>query len=446
MCLRETSCARFQSRWPRRAALLPSLAALTILCLPAAAAAAPAPVLRLRIDSPVQPVAAQVVRQALQRADREKAGAMVIEIDTPGGLLSSTHDITAAMLAARTPVVVFVAPAGARAASAGFFLLMAADVAAMAPGTNAGAAHPVGSQGENIPGTLGKKVEQDAAANMRSLAGRSGRNVTLAEAAVLDSRSFTAEEARDAKLVEIVAPSFPELLRALDGRTVRKGAAQLTLHTVGAPVETVEASAADRLLAVLAEPDLAFLLLVVGGIGLLFELTHPGAVLPGVAGAISLLLAFFALSVLPVNYAGLALIFLALALFVAEVKVASYGVLTVGGTVSLVLGALLLFQGSAPDVRVGIQTIAVLALFSASVVGFLTWRALGVRRLPVRSGREGLMRERGRAVSALAPAGKVFVHGEFWDAVSELPVGAGEEVEVVAVEDLRLVVRPPQAA
>lgn len=419
-----------------------------------AAPAAPIPaggsgeVFRIRVDSIIHPVASEFVRDSLAAADAAHAAALVIELDTPGGLMTSTREIDTAILGAKTPVVVYVSPSGAQAASAGFYILMAADVAAMAPGTNTGAAHPVGPQGEDIPGTLGTKVEQDSAATIRSLAARNGRNAVLAEEAVVKSRSFTADEALDAKLIDLVAPSLPSLLQQIDGRAVKRGTQTVALRTARAPLHELEMSPLRRFLATLAHPNIAYILLTLGSLGLFFELMHPGAVLPGVVGAISLVLGFYALSVLPVNYAGLALLFLALLFFIAEVKVTSYGLLTVAGLISLVLGSLMLFKSPEPALRVSLDVIVSLALFSALVVGFLTWMVWRAHHLPVRTGLEGLIHQQGTARTPLAPRGKVFVHGEIWDAVAEEPVAGGEEVEVVGVrvDDFLLRVRPLRAA
>jgi membrane-bound serine protease (ClpP class) len=399
-------------------------------------------VMRARVKSVVHPVSAEFIEDAIREADAAGAAALVVELDTPGGLMTSTRDITTAILGARTPVVVYVAPGGAQAASAGFFILMSADVAAMAPGTNTGAAHPVGAGGADIEGTMAKKVEEDSAANIRSLAGRHGRNVELAQAAVRESRSFTAEEALEGKLIELIAPSFDRLLTALDGRTVKHGEGVVTLHTRGAVVEEIEMSPLRRLLAVIAQPDIAMILMTLGGLGLYFELMSPGAVLPGVVGGICLILAFFALSVLPVDFAGVALLVLALILFIAEIKIVSHGVLAIGGTVSMILGALMLFKTPEPALRVSLEVIVSLAVFSLAVVGFLMFMAIRARQTPVRTGMEGLLNEIGTARSPLDPRGKVFVHGEIWDAVSDVPVASGETVEVVAVRNLTLAVRP----
>jgi membrane-bound serine protease (ClpP class) len=422
-----------------------SRAFLALLALALPALAQPArprgEVVLARVHSVIHPVSAELILDALRAADDSGAAAVILELSTPGGLLTSTREITTAMLGARTPVVVWVAPDGAQNASAGFFVLLAADVAAMAPNTNTGAAHPVGGQGEDIPGKLGEKMEQDSAAYIRVLASRTGRNVQLAEAAVVQSRSFTAREALDGKLIDLIAPTLPELLRALDGRTVRKGNQAITLHTAGASVREVELPSLRRLLGWVADPNIAYILLVLGGLGLYFELMNPGAILPGVVGGICMILAFFALSVLPVNVAGLALILLSLLFFIAEIKVVSHGLLAAGGIIALVLGSLMLFKTSDAILQVSLPLIASLVLFTIAVVGFLVAMALRARRAPVATGREGLLNERGTARTPLDPRGKVFVHGELWDAVAQEPVAAGETVEILAVQNLVLEVR-----
>lgn len=419
------------------------LPALLLGFAPAAvpAASGSGEVLVVKVKSPIHPVSAELIEDAVAEADRTGAAALVIELDTAGGLMTSTRDITTAILGARTPVAVYVAPSGAQAASAGFFILMSADLAAMAPGTNAGAAHPVGGSGEDIGGTLGRKVEQDAAANIRSLAVRNGRNARLAEEAVVQSRSFTAQEALDAKLIDFVAPNLQAVVQALDGRTVHRGEAAVTVRTAGAEVRRFKVSPLRELLGVLADPNIAYILFGLGWLGLLFELMHPGAILPGVVGAVCLILGFYGLSVLPVNYAGLGLIVLAIIFFILEIKVTSYGMLTVAGVISLVLGSVMLFKTPEPALRVSVELIAMLAAFSLLVVGFLAYMAFRAYRNPVRTGVEGLIHEVGTARSPLNPRGKVFVHGEIWDAVAEEPVATGEPVEVVAVRNLTLAVR-----
>lgn len=456
-------------RWLRRAAAAAALAAVAGLAAvsaapgaePASQAAEPVvaaaeqstaagPVVRIRIDSIIHPISAEFLDKAIAEAEERDAQALVVELATPGGLLESTRGMFTAMLGTDVPVVVYVAPSGAQAASAGFFLLMAADVAAMAPGTNTGAAHPVGGQGEDIEGAMGAKVEQDAAATIRSLAARQGRNAELAEAAVVASRSFTADEALEEGLVDLVAPSLQALLVELDGRTIEKGGESRRLATAAAEVATVEMSSFRRILSALAHPNLAYMLLSLGFLGLYFELMNPGAIVPGAVGALCLLLALPALAVLPVNYAGIALIFLAVLFFVLEIKVTSLGLLTLAGIVSLALGGLMLFDSPLPALRVSLPMVAGVALFGGLVVAALMRLAWRAQRDRVRTGNEGLVGEVGRARTELKPPGaarpgQVYVHGEIWSAVSPAPVPAGTPVEVTAVTGLLVEVRPVPA-
>jgi membrane-bound serine protease (ClpP class) len=417
--------------------------------LPAAAGAqSSAEVLRIRVKGIIHPIAAEFVGESLAQADREGAAAAVIELDTPGGLMTSTREITTAILGAKVPVIVYVGPGGAQAASAGFFILMAGDLAAMAPGTNTGAAHPVGPNGQTIEGIMAEKVEQDSSANIRALAARNKRNLELAESAVLKSRSFTADEALEAGLVDAVAPTLEDLLRQVDGRAVTKNdGSTVTLRTAGAVVRPLEMRPVQRLLSVIANPDIAYILLTLGFLGLYFELAHPGAVLPGVVGGLALVLAFFSLSFLPVDYAGVAFVVLGLMFFVLEIKITSYGMLTVAGVLSLLLGSSMLFKTTDPALRVSRDVALSVALFAGVVVGLLVTLALRARRQPVRTGLEGMLNEAGVARSAIAPRGKVFVHGELWEARADQPVEPGQAVEIVAVEGrvLRVRARPGQS-
>ncbi|MGB5161692.1 MAG: nodulation protein NfeD [Thermoanaerobaculia bacterium] len=400
-------------------------------------------VVLVRVDSIIHPVAEEFIVDSLARADDLGAEAFVLELSTPGGLLTSTRNIFTAMLEAETPVVVFVSPRGSQAASAGFFLLMAADVAAMAPGTNTGAAHPVGGQGEEIEGPMGEKVEKDAAATIRSLATRSGRNAELAEEAVLESRSFTADEALESGLVDILAANLQELLQELDGTEVsREGRDTVVLQTASARVERLEMSGFQKFLSTIAHPNIAYILMTLGGLGLYFELSNPGAVLPGVVGGICLILAFFALSVLPVNYAGVALIILAMIFFIAEVKVTSYGLLTVAGVISLILGSLMLFKSADPAIRVSLELIISMAVFTLVVVTFLVSMVIRSHRAQVATGAEGLLHKYGVTRTQVGRRGKVFVHGEIWNASADEEIPAGSPVEIVSVDGLTLRVRP----
>ena len=429
----------------RAAALLCAIAGTAVLAFGQAAEPSPT-VVRIAVDSIIHPVAEQFVTESLAEADRLGADLFVIELSTPGGLLTSTREIIQAMLGAETPVVVYVSPSGAHAASAGFFLLMAADVAAMAPGTNTGAATPVGGQGEDVEGDLGDKVKEDAAAQIRSLADRNGRDADLAESAVLESKSFTAEEALENGLIDLIAEDMDELLSEIDGRLLEAGRDEpATLRTADAEVRSLEMSSFQRLLSAIAHPNIAYILMTLGGLGLYFELSNPGAILPGVVGAICLILAFFALSVLPVNYAGIALIALAIVFFIAEIKVVSYGLLSVGGLISLVLGSLMLFKSADPAIRVSLEVILSVTVFAAAVVALLLFLVVRVHRSRVTTGAEGLVGKLAEARTALDPKGKVFVWGEIWHAVAESPVAADQMVEITAVDGMTLHVRPTAA-
>lgn len=443
--------ARWMPSWWAAGALLAvagAVAASTGAPPPAEpAAAAGAGIYRVRVASILHPIARDLLVETLDLADRDGAAAVVVELDTPGGLLTSTREMTTAILGARTPVVVWVAPEGAQAASAGFFLLLSADFAVMAPATNTGAAHPVGGQGETIEGVLGKKVEEDAAANIRALAVRHGRNAERAEQAVLESRSFTAEEALEQKLIDLVAADLPALVAGLDGRTFEKPpGATRRLDLAGAPVREFTMNPVQRFLSALLHPNVAYILFVLGLFGLYAEFTHPGAVLPGVVGAIALVLALYAFSALPVRFAGIALILLGVGMLLAEIKVTSYGLLTVGGIGSLVLGSLILFRSPEPALRVSLGVIATFAGFFLVVTVFLAWLAVRGARAPVRAGVDGLVGARAIVVARLAPEGKVFLQGEWWNAVSEVPVEVDAEVEVVAVDGMKLAVRPVTGA
>ena len=422
------------------------LATLVGWIVAAVVVASPGRVVHLRIDSAIHPVAAEFIIESLAAADEMRAVAIVIELNTPGGLLESTREISKAMLGAKTPVVVFVGPSGARAASAGFFLLMSADIAAMAPGTNTGAAHPVGGQGEDIEGDMGEKVEQDAAAQIRSLARRNGRDVEVAESAVLESKSFTSGEALELGLIDLVAADVSDLLKSIDGREMTKVSQEpFALATADALVVERQMPALQRFLAAVSHPHIAGILMFLGVLGLYMELSNPGAMLPGVVGAICLILGFYALSILPINYAGFALVGLALLLFIGETLVPSFGLLTTGGAVALVLGSVMLFKDLDPVFNVDLRLILAGALSIVAGVAVLTAKALRVRRGRITTGREGLIGERGVARGELAPSGKVFVHGELWAAEAEAPVTAGSQIEVLAIEGMKLHVRslPP---
>ena len=415
---------------------------LIALALVAQAAGAPSKVIAVDVDGMVHPITAEIVGAALAQAREQNASLVVIRLNTPGGLMDAMRETIARIVASPVPVVTYVAPSGGRAASAGFFLLESGDIAAMAPGTNTGAAHPVLLGAEMDP-VMKQKVENDAAAYLRSICSKRGRNSALAETAVRESKSFTEREALDQNLVDLVAPNEPALLRALEGRVVTRfdGSTQ-TLHTAGAVIQVFEKSLRQKIITAIADPNIALVLLVIGALGIYVEFSSPGLIAPGVLGSILVLLGLSALSVLPINWLGAALMLLAFTLFVLEVKFASHGVLGVGGAVSLVLGAVMLIDSPAPEMRIHWATAIGLALPFSAITVFLLSLAWRARQNKVETGREGMIGQMGAAVTELKPDGKVFVHGEYWDAVSTLPLPAGARVRVTAIDRLKLTVEP----
>jgi membrane-bound serine protease (ClpP class) len=414
--------------------VVPLVALACLLGDTAGAARPPERVVVLSLEGPIHPAALRYLRRGIETADRTGAALTLVELSTPGGLLTSVRQMTSAITGASRPVVVYVTPAGAQAASAGFFLLLAADVAAMTPGTNTGAAHPVGGGGQDLPKTLETKATNDAAALARALASTRGRSVAWAEKAVQQSLVYTAEEARGRGLIDVVAQDRAALLEWLDGRTVRRwDGKEVTLDVDPRRVEILSPDAGDRLLGVIAHPEVAYLLLLIGLAGLMTELTHPGLILPGVLGAACLLLGLFALSVLPMNVVGLVLIVAALGFFVAEALVTSYGLLALAGIASLLLGAILLTDAPIPGARLSLALVLPTALGLGMLTLLLVTRVTRLRRLPPSTGREGLVGEVGEAVVPLEPEGKVLVHGEYWDAVSPRPLPRGARVRIVEV-------------
>ncbi|MCG6964135.1 MAG: nodulation protein NfeD [Acidobacteria bacterium] len=412
-------------------AAVSSLLAAFLVATPAGAGM----VVHMHLDDTIQPASQRYVERGLREAAARGASLVVLQLDTPGGLMSSMRKITTAITSSKVPVVVYVAPPGAQAASAGFFILMAADVAAMAPGTNAGASHPVGGQGENLPTDVRKKATNDAAAMLRALTKPRGRDPALAAKAVTESLSFTADEALKDGLIDMVVPDLATLISRLDGTEVERfDGTKQKLDLAGATVEEVPPTGAEKFLSVLANPNVAYLLMALGGLGIYLELSHPGAVLPGVVGVIAILLFLYSMSVLPVNLAGAALIVVGLVLFILEVKVTSYGLLTVGGLVSFVLGSMMLFNAPIPAMRVSLGVIIPTALVVAAVMIFLLSRVLAVhRRRPV-TGSEGLVGEIGEARTEIDGKGRVLVHGEYWDAESRSGrIEAGTPVRVLLI-------------
>ena len=421
----------------RRPQGLVALTLLVLLAAPAAAAPTPAPVATVVVDGVISPVTLRVVESALAHAKAGGAQALVIQLDTPGGLERSMRAICQRLLNAEIPVVVWVGPTGARAASAGVFITMAAHVAAMAPATNIGAAHPV-AVGGSIDKESMRKIENDAAAFIRTIAVERGRNADWGEKAVRQSVSVTEREAVRLKVVDFVADSIPDLLSKLDGRTVKTSRGPVTLATRQAVAKPIEIGFRDRVLAIITDPNVAYVLMMLGTLGLIFELSTPGAILPGVIGGISLILAFFAFQSLPINFAGLLLILFAIVLFIAEVKVTSHGVLAIGGIVSMALGSLMLYDAPEVGFRVSWRVMAPTVALTAGF--FLFALTLGVRAFRRRPllGVSGLVGQSGVARGALEPEGQVSVQGEIWRAVADRPLADGTRVTVVDVQGLTL--------
>jgi membrane-bound serine protease (ClpP class) len=416
------------------------LAAAVALAVNARAA-----VLQINVNDMIHPISDEFVGRALAEAQRTHAEALLIVLTTPGGLVDSTRSIVEKIMTSRVPVIVYVAPAGSRAASAGFFILESADVAAMAPGTNTGAAHPVSLTGKEMDPIMKTKVENDSAAFMRTIAAKRTRNVAVAESAVRESKSFTEQEALQQKLIDVIAPDVPSLLRAVEGRTLhRYDNTSSVLHVVGKPVNRYEMTLKERLLSTLMDPNIAFLLLALGGLAIYAEFNHPGAVLPGVVGVISILLALFALNLLPTRYASLALLLAAFALFALEAKFATHGVLGIGGIVCMIFGGLFLVDGPVPEMRVRFLTAAAVSVPIGVIAIFLMTLVLRARRNRVVTGQEGMIGEIGVARTALGPDGKVFVHGEIWDAVARKAIDEGARVRVAGVDGLHLIVEPAE--
>jgi len=393
------------------------------------------------IDGVIHPITVDLLAHALDQAASQDAAAVLLRINTPGGLLDATRQMNEKIVASRVPVIAYVTPSGGRAASAGFFILEAADVAVMAPGTNTGASSPVSLTG-TMDDTMRHKVENDASAWLRSTVEKRGRNATLAETTIRQASSFTEKEALDQHLIDLIAPSEQKLFDALEGREItRFDGRKEVLHLSGAEVVPYDLTLRERIISSIADPNVGFILLIVGALGLYVEFNSPGLILPGVAGGILLLMGVSSLAVLPLSWVGVSLLLLGATLFVLEAHFASHGVLGTGGTVALILGALMLIDGP-PAMRIHLATALSVSIPFALITMFLLSLAVRARRNKSLMGGEGLLNEIGEARTVLAPAGKVFVHGEYWDAVSSSPVEAGGEVRVVSIEGLKLRVEP----
>jgi membrane-bound serine protease (ClpP class) len=399
----------------------------------------------LTIDGTINPVMARYVDRGINNAEDADAVAIVIRIDTPGGLLESMHDIVQDIEDSSIPVITYVSPSGAAAISAGTFITLAGNIAAMAPSTTIGAAHPVGAGGEDIEGTLGDKVTNEEAEYIKGIAALRGRNEDWAESAVRQSIAANQDEALQMNVIDLVSPSLDDLLQQVDGRTVTLSSGEVTLHTAGAPVANNDMTLIERFLFVLSDPNIAFVLISLGMLGLLIELIHPGIFFPGVFGAIALLFGFFSLGTLPFNWAAVLLILLAFALFLAEVFVSGFGALGVGGAIALILGGLLLTSTSDPQFQV--SRWLVFGLGIGLGIFFLTIASalIRTRRLPAMLNTYNLVGRKAVVRSRLDPTGLVFIEGELWTATSEEgEIEKGETVETVRVEGIKLIVRPPR--
>ncbi|WP_455377497.1 NfeD family protein [Petrachloros mirabilis] len=427
----------------RTISLIIAIAALVTAALVALRAAGSDPfVVLATYDGVINPVSAEYLQDAIQSAQETGAEALIISLNTPGGLDTSMRLIIKNITGATLPVIVYISPSTGRAASAGVFITMAAHVAAMAPGTNIGAAHPVAMGGAEMDKTMKEKVENDSVAYIKSIAEQRGRNAAWAEDAVRKSVSITEREALKLKVIDLVAEDIPALLKQLDGRSVSLQNGQRILRTTGAAVREYPMGLRLELLKTLSDPNIAYLLMTIGTIGIIAELYNPGAILPGIVGAISLILAFYSFQSLPVNYAGALLFILGIIFFILEASVTSYGLLAIGGVVSMILGSVMLIKTDAEFLQISwsviLPVVALVGAFSLFIVG-MGVRAM--RRRPV-TGQEEMIGLIGIVKTALTPHGQIAVHGELWDAVSDHPLQPGDQAEIVSVSGLRLRVKP----
>ena len=393
----------------------------------------------IKLSGAISPGTADFLKGGIAKASDNKVACIIVELDTPGGLAESMRDMVMAIFASTVPVVVYVAPSGARAASAGVMITMAADIAAMAPGTNIGAAHPVGAGGQEIDKTMSAKITNDMVAHAKSIATKRGRNAQWVERAVRNSESVTETEALKQNIIDIVAKDIDDLIRQINGRKIEEKG---ILHLDDANITVLKESLRTKILKTISDPNIAYILLMIGLAGLYFELSHPGVVLPGVIGGISLILAFFAFQTIPVNYAGILLIILALVFFIMEMKIASYGLLSIAGIIALMLGSLMLFNSGDPQMRLSLTVlIPTLVLISGFFVAIAALVFKSHLSKPL-TGARGLVGEIGIVKNAIMPAGKVFVHGELWNATAKEPIKEGARVRVVNVVNLVLEVEP----
>ncbi len=393
------------------------------------------------IDGVINPVVTGFVTKAINRSVSEGAECLIIQMDTPGGLDLSMRSIIKEMMSADIPIIVYVGPGGARAASAGAIITLAADIAAMAPGTNIGAAHPVALGGGKMDDEMAAKVVNDAAAYVESIATKRNRNKEWAIKAVRESVSITEKEALKINVIDLIASDLNDLLAQIDGREIKTAAGVKKLATKNIAFNHIEMGTRERILDTLSNPNIAYILMMVGLLGIYFELSNPGAIFPGVIGGISLILAFFSFQTLPINYAGVLLIIMALVLFILEIKVTSFGMLSIGGIISLTLGSLMLFDSPVPFLRVSFDVIIPVVTVTSACFILVVYLAIKAHRRKPTTGREGLVGKKGIAKSKIDPQGKVFVHGEYWDAVSDETISEGTKVKVTEVKDNEIKVK-----
>jgi membrane-bound serine protease (ClpP class) len=416
------------------------LALSTILFLPLASHA---DVVKVVVDSAIHPLSAEYIERAIQEAENTHADAVLIEIRTPGGLMDSTEEIIHKVLDSKVPVIIYVSPSGKGASSAGFYILESADIAAMAPGTNTGAAHPVRGDGKTMDPVLKDKWENYAASLMRSYTSKRGRNVEVAESAVRQSKSFTADEALAQHLIDYIAKDQDDLFRQIDGKQItRFDGSKAVLHVAGKSVRLYNMTLRERILAVLMDPNITALLFTLGLFALMIEFNHPGGIVPGAVGLIAIVVSIYALQMLPTRYESVALVVGAFVLFALEAKFHSHGLFTAGGVAMMVLGLLLLVDGPIPEMRVRLATALAVAIPLGAITVFLLTLAVRARRNKVVTGKESLIGEIGVARSPLLPTGKVFIRGALWNAVSSANIEVGQAVVVRNVQDLVLQVDP----
>lgn len=411
-----------------------------IILLPSSSLYAQNEINVLKVEGIISPVVAEYITGGIDKASNRNSIALIIQMDTPGGLDKSMRIIIKKILNSEIPIIVYVAPSGSRAASAGTYITLAAHIAAMAPGTNMGAATPVALGASKIDEEMKKKLQNDAAAYIRSIAEKRGRNSKWAEEAVRKSVSISETEALKKGVIDLIANDLSELLKKIDKKKVTIGSKTYTINTKGVKIEYIDMEWRQKILSVISNPNIAFLLIILGFYGLFFELSNPGVVFPGLIGAIALILGGYALQLLPINYAGLLLIILAIIMFLLEIKVVSYGALTMGGIASMVIGSIMLIDSPLPFLRISLKIIIPMALATAAFFFFLFGAAIRTHQKKAVTGTEGLMGEVGIAQEDIEKGGNVFIHGEIWDAISNMPLKKGEKIKVIKVKGLKLFV------